>query len=479
MSSTKVIYLLKADTNRTQDYIFESNRLPDIRGGSRQLSLLNGDVKSSKAKDSLVSLLQGQAVIYVGGGNLLARLPDEPTTQSLQRDIEALYPRETGVVTIATAYIECKTDDLNNKERFQSVLRHLETRLNYAKRAPQIIPFFERLPFARPCQACGTRPAAGFDGRPAYESFPLCHLCKKKLELGKERNYWNKHFFGDAQTVKDLKELGSFSRGEIALLYADGDGFGDYMAAASSLDDYQNRSKEIKTAIDSTIEDLASLLPSNDEGVRPVEIITVGGDDIIMFLPAQYAFTVANRLANFQLDNLSLSVGIAFGKDTTPVRLLFDTAKTLLKEGAKRKRFKDGSSEGYIDFHDTTREGFISGSLSRHRQQSQYVYKNIRMTGRPFSQTQFEHLLDNIPSMNMPASQLVSLSESINQGKERSSLYYLYQRARDNQGYFEGLETLWNGGEVKDYPWLPYTGGEADFYTLLRDVILMQKLGIS
>ncbi len=35
------IVVFSADTDRTQAYVFESNKLPEIRGASRQLSELN------------------------------------------------------------------------------------------------------------------------------------------------------------------------------------------------------------------------------------------------------------------------------------------------------------------------------------------------------------------------------------------------------------------------------------------------------
>jgi hypothetical protein len=61
--------LLVADTDRTQDYVFESSRLPEIRGASHLLTNLE---KWAAAQVEQA----GGDVILSGGGNLFAILPD-------------------------------------------------------------------------------------------------------------------------------------------------------------------------------------------------------------------------------------------------------------------------------------------------------------------------------------------------------------------------------------------------------------------
>lgn len=83
--------LLAADTDRTQDYVFESARLPEIRGASRQLDDLD------RRAANLVRQRGGQ-VILSGGGRLLAIVPlDE--AEALALEVEKEYVSETRVAT--------------------------------------------------------------------------------------------------------------------------------------------------------------------------------------------------------------------------------------------------------------------------------------------------------------------------------------------------------------------------------------------
>ena len=60
--------LLSADTDRTQEYVFESAKLPEIRGASRQLDDLNVQI------GKMVKNEKGEVILADGGG-LLAWVP--------------------------------------------------------------------------------------------------------------------------------------------------------------------------------------------------------------------------------------------------------------------------------------------------------------------------------------------------------------------------------------------------------------------
>ena len=93
--------LLAADTDRTQDYVFESARIPEIRGASAILIDLN-----EEESPALIKRLDNTARrIYVGGGGLLYEVAMDKAPL-IQRELEALYPRRTGVATITCVYHE-------------------------------------------------------------------------------------------------------------------------------------------------------------------------------------------------------------------------------------------------------------------------------------------------------------------------------------------------------------------------------------
>jgi hypothetical protein len=102
--------LLSADTDRTQSYVFQSSRLPEIRGASMQLDTLNHKgirelledtyhlITNDIIPDETKNKPRG-CVIYAGGGSLLAIVPPQ-IADDIVKDIEKLYPEQTGSATI-------------------------------------------------------------------------------------------------------------------------------------------------------------------------------------------------------------------------------------------------------------------------------------------------------------------------------------------------------------------------------------------
>jgi len=89
------VAILSADADKVQEYVFESARLPEIRGGSMLLQGLNEEVAGL-----VKQAVDPDCVIYAGGGSLLAILPDDADLLAeLKHKIESLYPQRTGVAT--------------------------------------------------------------------------------------------------------------------------------------------------------------------------------------------------------------------------------------------------------------------------------------------------------------------------------------------------------------------------------------------
>jgi CRISPR-associated protein Cmr2 len=98
-SLDKPVTLLSADVDRVQDYVFESTRLPEIRGASMLVDEINRREPSTwrppvKTVGDLFQAegLPPEAIIYSGGGSLLALLPDLPTAERIKSGIERLLP---------------------------------------------------------------------------------------------------------------------------------------------------------------------------------------------------------------------------------------------------------------------------------------------------------------------------------------------------------------------------------------------------
>ncbi len=136
--------LLTADTDRTQDYVFESAKLPEVRGASRQLDDLNAKIAE------MVKSKNGEVILADGGGLLAWVKPDVADDLVLQ--IEAAYPQKTTVATITADWREVATQMREQKgspvseTSFGSLVRWAGTWLRRKKESRKSVPFVEALP---------------------------------------------------------------------------------------------------------------------------------------------------------------------------------------------------------------------------------------------------------------------------------------------------------------------------------------------
>ena len=301
--------LLAADTDRTQSYIFENTKLPEIRGGSQLLNTLN--------KEELVNVLDNAGlpagfiddtqnpgcIIYADGGGLLAFVPAS-LAADLTAQIESLYPRETGKATITCVWrsiapeeiidglkdkllsadtLSARLAQLNEKDRqriaqiteqrkgFGQLVQMMGILLRQKKDSPPGLPVQETLAFAARCQACQVRPAQRvyryFD-----EPWPLCDVCRRKVlaQIGgakkgrrqqiddftdwlKEHPDVERHYIGTSpkqpiHLVQDMAELGAACQarpGYIGFVYADGNSIGQALESLPTPLAYREFSKDL------------------------------------------------------------------------------------------------------------------------------------------------------------------------------------------------------------------------------------------
>ncbi len=534
LARNPTVVLLSADVDRIQDYVFESARLPEIRGASMLVEELNRPAPSSGASIKTIGdcfekhfsqKVIDQMVIYSGGGSLLAILPDLRIAQQIRADIERLFPTETELVTTTCVIYETTVNDLLNgrktaavtpdqlwslrdpnypsdwerittvfnqdrsvkkedfvdaaQKRFKDerhfgqmaeVMSILLRRQKDQRRAPL---FQEALPHAMRCRSCGQRPA-GLVGQYADTSdpWPLCDSCWRKMENRNKRyNVWLKiatdffktetdYFKGfskdKVESANDLSEIGD-RRGYVAFIYADGDRIGRYMSSRQTPGDYKEASKNLIEATGRAVyQSLAQFLrpieitrksdvsgEDEDVWIHPFEIVTIGGDDALLIVPADMALPIAVRISQSfkqQLD-LSMSVGVVIASAHTPVRSLRDIAKQLLKSAKKRAKeaAQAANKEGGLDFLVLTSQSMLRRNLDDLRNTypirlpGEGKLSGLRLTNAPYNISEITILLGLLSQMrhcNFPTSQLQQLAAALRKGRERGSLYFLYQQAR-------------------------------------------------
>ncbi|MEW5956107.1 MAG: hypothetical protein AB1801_00160 [Chloroflexota bacterium] len=544
LKEDREVVLFSADVDRIQDYVFESARLPEIRGASMLVEKLV----------NIAARYLGQRIIYKGGGSLLAIFPDRETAKGMKAKIECLFPKRTGVATITCVireipvaalrggymaseavpnylwglrhperhsdweritrlygqaisvkkeeFIQAVQNKSQQEQPFGQMVELMSILLRREKDQRSPIPLHEALPQAQRCRSCGQRPAV-LVGQYAdtEESWPLCDPCWRKIKDRQDkRSYWldqairffkeQTAYFNGISEVRieqadDLTDIGlacQARQGYIAFIYADGDSIGRYMASQRSPEDYAAASEKLKQATAQAVyKSLAQFLrptPVKRKGadesvlIHPFEIITIGGDDALLLVPADLALPIAvtiSRLFSQQLPELTMSVGVVIASDHTPVRWLRDMAKQLLKSAKRRAREVKTTTDkvGGLDFLVLTSQSMLRRTIDDWRNTypmllpGEAMSARLRLTGAPYTLTETQTLLgllDQMRQVEFPTTQLQQLTAALQQGREQGSLYFLYQQARmGGKRYgsvFEAIAKKWKFSPKTDpIPW--------------------------
>jgi len=344
--------LLAADADRVQDYVFESAKLPEVRGASRQL-----DDKNDQIKILVGERFHPRCVIYAGGGSLLALVPHLPATLDDLRDkIETKYPAETGAATITADWRPVTTDMVilgYPNGGFGGLTRWAGGWLRRRKENKSAVPFYEVLSHAVRCRSCHLRPA---DPRVSFDDWPLCKVCDDKRAY-EGRNAWfrrfqqflnehpqnahsklaKKYYNGHKpfppfplpgktdqvpprQLPQDLLELGQASqakKGYVGFIHLDGDNLGDLFFQLTPANTFNKFSRQLKeTTEQAVMTALANYLqparvqasetraevgegpsPGKWVCIHPFEIITIGGDDVWLIVPGDVALPLAAAIS--------------------------------------------------------------------------------------------------------------------------------------------------------------------------------------
>ncbi len=354
----------------------------------------------------------------------------QPIAERLTQEIEALYPRVTGAATITCVWREVAPVELQNGYRsegldhtallalrdkltegewqriagyyyecgensdevtpeqfarrgnFGQVMALQSIELRKAKEEKAVGPLFEAVPFARRCGSCEIRPANQFDPTPPPGRY-LCHVCYKKAGTGEEavegkpserrarKSRWNREFaerYGVlAEAPSDLEEIASPAGGYIGFIYADGNEVGTAVEASISLSEYQKRSRLLSKAVRHAMYEAAYRHLATVGYDRTFEIITIGGDDVLLIVPGNVALPLAAEMCRLFEEQLArsdftaacgrratMSAGVVIADHHNPVYFLRNLAEELLKSAKKRARELAADSsegaQGTVDF---------------------------------------------------------------------------------------------------------------------------------
>ena len=494
LGDEKALSLISADTDRVKSYVFETARLPEVRGASAQLTTLNE--KGIKALLWNNFRLPAECLLYAAGGSALIVAPTKIAEQIAER-IQQLYLEETRAATISVVYrptlprewvkgVEASGND------FGALVKQMGYDLRRAKESRAFHPFFYAPPHSRRCDSCEVRPAEkiepDLDGSERF----LCMVCTRKRESGRDQKslYLNrfeayldtpegtatpygKHWTEVTQQSaikppRNLDDIGDAAQGKardhVGVIYIDGNDIGHRIEESRTPAEYRTLSEELSRATKlATFRALArqSLLKkvnSTDpqkQWFHAFEIVTIGGDDVFLIVPGDVALEMTCSLCGeFERefnDKLTMSAGVLIMRAHLPIYYAREIVEVLLKSAKRTRRQAPGTAQvtpAYIDFQVVTGDTSLSTDLEDFRRQVYIGPSSLqdwqRLTERPHTVAKLRHLLDVVrwaKSEGFPSSQLYQLREAIVEHIPLwSQNWYRYQLARDEHQQKNGWQ---------------------------------------
>ncbi len=548
--------LLMGDTDAIKSYVYETQVLPDIRGASQILVELEEEVRQL-FRDKLVE----ECLIYCGGGGFLAIVPAS-MTEDLKQEIERLCLESTWVATVTVvaseplgyrefargiaphtdeqvrgltakgvvgdllfSHFEALLTDRTKRKNFGELVSALTGKLQQAKRMRKLAPFFETLPIYRRCDSCGKRAAEAWD---STKDEWLCRICHRKRSKGRGQRrdflkqfvYWAENAKGVTVTLEDLagglrypQDLDTLAGagGRIALLYADGNNMGELLQLMPSPASYRHFSNVLESATKDALF-AAVWTVFGEERLQdaiqpfPFEIIALGGDDVVVMVPAEYGWALSLQLLK-EFENhsgiqklaqelserlgtgvlrrpvsLTLSAGLAIADVKYPVSFLFALVEGLLKRAKKLARERPTSTLCHLWLRapviSEKADDVLDALYKRNSQQ-----QTATLTARPYTRQDAEKLTSLARQLTeLPTSQRRALAEALEKGVHVSLNYALYQAARREKEREVLLQTFRELGQLLDPAqdgfWFWRNVPQEGWKTTLLDALELIELGV-
>ncbi|MEH2317511.1 type III-B CRISPR-associated protein Cas10/Cmr2 [Nostoc sp.] len=336
-----------------------------------------------------------------------------------------------------------------------------------------------------------------------------------KVFLEKNQSLKSKYYGGinpkTVQIAQTLTQVSNASNGFIAYIYADGNNMGGYIQKQiKTPQKYQEFSQDVELATQYAVyQALAENLHPhtlkglneeesdlrNGDLIHPFEIITIGGDDILIVVPANKALEISQMIAerfegillkevnlvqvkpqekekkcilgNYKLKfnnpfepkkihryqplnakrsecELSTSIGVLITAINTPIYYAKELINQLLKSAKERakKLKKVGYHGGTVDFLTLKSVTMITSSVKEFREQAltKKSPQNLKLYATPYTLHELRGLLTSIAALKkakFSKSQLYQIRSLLERGKHTAILNYRYFRVRLKQGKSE------------------------------------------
>ncbi|MBX9256497.1 type III-B CRISPR-associated protein Cas10/Cmr2 [Desmonostoc muscorum CCALA 125] len=351
----------------------------------------------------------------------------------------------------------------------------------------------------------------------------------------------------EAMSVREIGDASTPS-GFVAYIYADGNNMGGYIQKKiQNPEDYKRFSRDIFDATEKSVyaaltEHLephklnpnlqAERKSTKEVWIHPFEILTIGGDDVMLIVPADKALAIAktigeeferillNKGQRYELAKgynpelvhryheqgkkfdskqsvLSMSTGVLITAEDTPIYYAEKLTNQLLKSA--KKRAKDLKKEnkyyvGTVDFLVMKSVTMISSNINEFRSngltKSGNGKQKLKLYAAPYTLYELGGLLETakvLKNADFPKSQLYQIRSLLERGKQTAILNYRYFKVRLSDKKSQELltkqfEDLWckpkdpnNNGNLA--PWMSLkekkedTDDKVTYETIWRELV--------
>jgi CRISPR-associated protein Cmr2 len=361
------------------------------------------------------------------------------------------------------------------------------------------------------------------------------------LKEPNNRHSYYRNSLENPSEARSLQEIGNACKGFVAYIYADGNNMGGYIQKITTPQAYQKFSQDIFEATERSVyAALATHLQPhrlsgltdpehsdrNDEWIHPFEIITIGGDDVMLVVPADQALAIAETLGeqfeahlaeieDYRIEGqdnlqeihrychttaaqssscLSMSTGVLITAVTTPIYYAADLTNQLLKSAKERaKQLKGaGYSGGTVDFMalksvtmiSSNIKEFRNSGLVKHFPTQSNGHQTLKLYAAPYTLHELGGLRQAtlaLKQAEFPRSQLYQIRSLLDRGKRAAMLNYRYFRVRLNQGQQalqQHFEESWCNAQTNPgnlAPWMyhndPNDPSQSYYETIWQDLV--------
>jgi len=339
------MYLYGASVQGIQDFIFSSNELQEIIGGSEIVKEINQVFEEKFKNDKNVKILLNAA------GNIKAVFNDKEELQKHILEFEKEIRQKAYGITISQAVVKIN----GNSENFIGIL---EERLKHQRNKPSIAldRFISIMDISRK------------KGRPLYQRI------KKEEELDKasfqkrvKYQEWFREKLKENPILKEYKDISQFSnfKNKIAVIHIDGNGLGELIPKLKKeygieISDF---SKKLDNATKNAFKE--AIKKTFNEKTQYRDVI-LGGDDVSVIMNADYALNFVkeylklfeektNEIFNGR-KTLTAAAGIAYCNEKFPFHYAIHLAEELCSVAKNRSKRKKSA----IMFHNIQSSYFTS-----------------------------------------------------------------------------------------------------------------------